>query len=262
MGRGAALIFLLIACCGCADAAQNTSTAGRTSTYVRSTAQQPLSLQHPVLRRHKSHPHAPEQIHLTIAGPGSISVSWVRSACSTFSWAQPVMWRAEAEGPRPCNPRLHSRSPPRRSCRRAGHTSPRGCSSPRPDLAAMAVSAPQQSFSADGSCGSCSAVGRAAPPDLSERPLHGQAAGGFLEIGSTDWRALRPIFRQRDFQHVNAAMLCGGRLCQRRAAPRRGRRRRRGALGRTGNLLLQASWAASTVLCPGAEQTLVCLLGI
>lgn len=48
-----------------------------TSTYQRPSAADALPLDHQLLQRHSSHPHAPEQVHIALDGPGTLAISWV-----------------------------------------------------------------------------------------------------------------------------------------------------------------------------------------
>lgn len=67
---------------GTATALQQAGPGTRqfTSAYQRPPAADPLPLDHQLLQRHSSHPHAPEQVHTTLDGPGVVSISWV-GAC-------------------------------------------------------------------------------------------------------------------------------------------------------------------------------------
>ena len=52
--------------------------AGRTSDYERPPSQPLLPLEHELLARPAGAlPHVPEQVHLSLAGPGSMAVSWL-----------------------------------------------------------------------------------------------------------------------------------------------------------------------------------------
>ena len=55
--------------------------------YVRPPPSHVLDLAHPSLQPGKGGPHSPEQLHLALAGPGSIAVSWVtRPQVCNLSW--------------------------------------------------------------------------------------------------------------------------------------------------------------------------------
>lgn len=52
--------------------------AGVTSTYQRPPSRSLLPLEHELLARPAgASPHVPEQVHLSLAGPGSMAVSWL-----------------------------------------------------------------------------------------------------------------------------------------------------------------------------------------
>ena len=68
-----ALLGLLLGLQGLLNA-----SAGRTSDYERPSAQPLLPLEHKLLARPAgASPHVPEQVHLSLAGPGSMAVSWL-----------------------------------------------------------------------------------------------------------------------------------------------------------------------------------------
>lgn len=68
-----ALLGLLLGLQGLLNA-----SAGRTSDYERPPAQPLLPLEHKLLARPAgASPHVPEQVHLSLAGPGSMAVSWL-----------------------------------------------------------------------------------------------------------------------------------------------------------------------------------------
>ena len=50
---------------------------GTTSAFIRSAPSPVLPLDHSRLVRKSDSPHQPEQVQLTLAGPGAVAVSWV-----------------------------------------------------------------------------------------------------------------------------------------------------------------------------------------
>jgi hypothetical protein len=82
--------FLIISTLTALSSSCETS-AGYTSTFLRSPAAVELQLNHTRLQRHSLHPHSPEQIHIALCGPGSISISWVRYSMAVYNWALPAL---------------------------------------------------------------------------------------------------------------------------------------------------------------------------
>lgn len=74
-------VFLLLLALAAATTALRpplTTTTRLPSSYVRPAPSPPLPLQHPRLARAApTHPHAPEQRMLSLAGPGAVTVTWV-----------------------------------------------------------------------------------------------------------------------------------------------------------------------------------------
>ena len=64
----------LLVLCLITFAASNTPSEQQ---YVRPPPSPILNLEHLSLQSGKGGPHSPEQLHLALAGPGSIAVSWV-----------------------------------------------------------------------------------------------------------------------------------------------------------------------------------------
>ena len=79
-----ALLGLLLSLQGLLNAG-----AGRTSGYERPPARPLLPMEHKLLARPSGvSPHVPEQVHLSLAGPGSMAVSWLtypQVSIATFS---------------------------------------------------------------------------------------------------------------------------------------------------------------------------------
>jgi hypothetical protein len=78
---------LLLMCC----TAQ--AEEGVTSAFIRSAASPMLPLDHDRLARKGDSPHLPEQVMLTLAGPGAMAVSWLTNpqARSLYSFAVLVL---------------------------------------------------------------------------------------------------------------------------------------------------------------------------
>lgn len=52
-------------------------TVASSAEYRRPPPSLDLDFEHPLLKKRSDKPHEPEQIHLALAGPGRVAVSWV-----------------------------------------------------------------------------------------------------------------------------------------------------------------------------------------